>query len=142
VSQRLHPNETPLQESIIPPPPSQSSTYTLPAIIEGAEHLAFRDIPEQHLHQPINTSTIAGAPLQSFPWAPLPIHMPPGDEEPEHVQINDLDNEAKEEEEEADEEELARVHHVIERLQQEQESILRRQDTMQRAKAHRKNINR
>jgi hypothetical protein len=68
--------------------------------------------------------------------------MPPGDEEPEHVQINDLDNEAKEEEEEADEEELARVHHVIERLQQEQESILRRQDTMQRAKAHRKNINR
>jgi hypothetical protein len=26
VSQRLHPDETPSQESIIPPPPNQSST--------------------------------------------------------------------------------------------------------------------
>jgi hypothetical protein len=110
------------------------------------------------LHQPINTSTEAepshsistssqattGAPRQPLLWAPSPVHTLPGTEEPDHVQIDDWDDEAKEEEEEAaaaEEEELVRVQQEIERLRQEQESILRRQAMMQRAEARRQNIN-
>jgi hypothetical protein len=110
------------------------------------------------LHQPINTSTEAepshdiatssqattGAPRQPLLWAPSPVHTLPGTEEPDHVQIDDWDDEAKEEEEAAaaaEEEELVRVQQEIERLRQEQESILRRQAMMQRAEARRQNIN-
>jgi hypothetical protein len=129
VSNRLHLVDTPPQESIIPPPPNQSTTQILPTIIEGVEHLTFEDIPEMRLHQPINTSTemepshstatssqaTIGAPHQPPPRAPSPIH------------------EAEEDEAAVEEEELARVQQEIERLQQEQESILRRQATMQHA---------
>jgi hypothetical protein len=59
VSNRLHPHDPPLQESIIPPPPNQPPTQILPAIAEGAEYPAFEDNPEISLHQPINTSTEA-----------------------------------------------------------------------------------
>jgi hypothetical protein len=111
------------------------------------------------LHQPINTSTEAepshsiatssqattGAPRQPLLWAPSPVHTLPGTEEPDHVQIDDWDDEVKEEEEAAaaaaEEEELVRVQQEIERLRQEQESILRRQAMMQRAEARRQNIN-
>jgi hypothetical protein len=50
VSQCLHPDGTPPQESIIPPPPSQSSAQILPTIIKVAEHPAYGDIPEVHFH--------------------------------------------------------------------------------------------
>jgi hypothetical protein len=59
LSNRLHSVDTPPQESIIPPPPNQSTTQNLPTVIEGAEHPAFKDIPEMHLYQPINISTEA-----------------------------------------------------------------------------------
>jgi hypothetical protein len=112
VSNRLHPHGPPPQESIIPPPPNQPSTQIVPTIAESVEYLAFEDIPEMCLRQPINTSTEAepshriatssqateGAPRQPLPW-----------EEPDHVQIDNLDDEAKEEEAAAEEEELVRV---------------------------------
>jgi hypothetical protein len=108
VSNRLHPHNPPLQESIIPPPPNQPPAQILLAIVEGAEYPAFEDIPEMRLHQPINTSTEAepshsiatssqateGAPRQPLPW----------EEELDHVQIDDWDDEAKEEETTAEEE--------------------------------------
>jgi hypothetical protein len=117
-----------------------------PTIAEGAKYPAFEDIPEMHLHQPIDTSTkpepshsigtssqaTKGAPRQPLPW----------EEEPDHVPINDWDDEDKEEAATAEEEELARVQQEIKRLRQEQESILRRQASMQRAEVHRQNINR
>jgi hypothetical protein len=104
-------SHTPPQESIIPPPPNQSSTQILPTIIEGAEHPTFGDILEVHLHQPINTSTEAesshntatssqattGAPRQPLPQAPSPMHTMPVNEEPDHVQIDKWDDEAEEE---------------------------------------------
>jgi hypothetical protein len=122
VSHRLHLDETPPQEYIIPPPPNQSSTQILPTIIEGAEHPAFGDIPEVHLHLPINTSTTIAEPSHNtatssqaiaralrlpLSWAPSLIHMLPGDVEPDHVQIDDWDNEVEEEVVVAEEEELA-----------------------------------
>jgi hypothetical protein len=136
----LHPDETPLQESIFPPPPNQSSTQILPIIVEGAGHPAFRHNPKTHLHQPITISTAAesshdattssqaikGASCQSLPQAPSPIHTLPGDMDLDHIQIDDWDEEAKEETATVEEEELARVQQEIERLRQEQESILRR----------------
>jgi hypothetical protein len=110
VSQRLHPDETPPQESIIPPPNNQPPTQILPTIAKGAKHLAFGNIPEAHLYQPINTSTTttesshgissqatAGAPRLSLLRAPSPIHTFPRDVEFDHAQINDWDEEAKEE---------------------------------------------
>jgi hypothetical protein len=65
-----------------------------------------------------------------------------GTNEPDHVQIDDWDDEAEEEALAAAEEELVRVQQEIERLRQEQESILGRQATMQLTEAHRQNINR
>jgi hypothetical protein len=82
-------------------------------------HPEFGGIPEAHLHQPINTSTTTeesshsnattsqattGAPHQSFPRAPRPE-----DGEPDRIQIDDWDDEAKEEAAVAEEEELAIV---------------------------------
>jgi hypothetical protein len=116
----------------MPPPPNQPLTQTPPpTIAEGAEYPALEDIPEMCLHQPINTSNevepshnittssqaAEGAPCQPLPW----------EEEPDHVQIDDWNDEAEEEEAAAEEEELARVQQEIERLWQEHESILRRQ---------------
>jgi hypothetical protein len=116
VSNHLHPHDPPPQESIIPPTPNQTSTQIPPppppSIAEGAEYPAFEDIPNMRLHQPINTSieeepthniasssqATEGAPRQPLPW----------EEEPDHVQIDDWDDEA-EEEAAADEEELAKV---------------------------------
>jgi hypothetical protein len=68
--------------------------------------------------------------------------MFPGDVELDHVQIDDWDEEAKEEAVAVEEEELVGVQQEIERLRQEQQSILRRQAAMQRDEAHRLNINR
>jgi hypothetical protein len=66
-----------------------------------------------------------------------------GTDEPDHVQIDDWDDEAeKEEAASKEEEDLARVQQEIERFRQEEESILRRQATMQRVKTRRQNINR
>jgi hypothetical protein len=157
VSQRLHPDETPPQESIIPLPPNQSSTQIIPTIVKGVKHPTFGDIPKVHLHQPINTSTTtaepshgaatssqatAGASCQSLPHAPSPIHTLLGDAELDHVQIDDWDEEVEEEAAATEEEELVRVQQEIERLRQEQESILGWQAAMQRAESHRQNINR
>jgi hypothetical protein len=146
VSNRLHPHVPPLQESIIPPPPNQPPTQILLAIAEGAEYTEFEDIPEMHLHQPIITSTEAepshniATPSQAIE---LDSHQPPPwEEEPDHVQIDDWDDKAEEEETPVEEEELARVQQEIERLWQEHESMLRRQAVMQRVEAHRQNINR
>jgi hypothetical protein len=75
------------------------------------------------LHQPINTSTEAepnhnittstqaaeGDPHQSLLWV----------EEPDHVQIDDWDDEAEEEAVIVEEEELARVQQELEWLHQE-----------------------
>jgi hypothetical protein len=132
-------------------------TQILPTIVEAPENSAFENILEVHLHQQINTSTTvaepshdaatssqatAGAPRQSFLWAPSPIHTLLGDAELDHVQIDDWDDEAEEEASAAtEEEELARVQQEIERLQQEQESILRWQAAIPCAEAHRQNIN-
>jgi hypothetical protein len=67
---------------------------------------------------------------------------PPANQQlPDHIQINDWDDEAEEEAAAAKVEELARVQQEIERLRQEQESILIRQAAMQRAEARRHNIN-
>jgi hypothetical protein len=153
MSHHLHPDEAPPQELINLPPANQSSTQILPTIVEGPEHLTFRNIPEAQLYQPNHASTTVagpshihgavtssqtstGAPRQSPPWAPSPIHILLGDTYPDQVQIDDWDEEGEEEEAE-EEEELDRVQQEIERLQQEQESILRRQDAVQHAKAHR-----
>jgi hypothetical protein len=91
-----------------------------------------------HLHQSINISTkaepshstttsiqaTAGAPRQPLSWAPSPIHTSPGSEEPDHVQIDDWDDEAEEDAATTEEEELAKVQQEIGRLRLEQESIL------------------
>jgi hypothetical protein len=149
-------SHTPPHESIILPPPNQSSTLILPTIVEGAEHPAFGDIPEVHLYQPINTSTEAesshntatssqatiGAPCQPLPQVPSPIHTLPGGEETNHVQINDWNDEAEEEAVAVEEEELARVQKEIEKLRQEQESILRSRLQCNAPKTRRQNINR
>jgi hypothetical protein len=143
MSQRLHPDKAPPQELINLPPPNQPSTQILPTIVKGLEHLTFENIPDAQPHQPTHASTTvagpsrthdvitssqtsAGAPRQSPPRAPSPVHMLPGDADPDQVQIDDWDKEA-EEEEEAAAEEIARVQQEVERLRQEQEFILRRQ---------------
>jgi hypothetical protein len=123
VSNCLHPHDPPPQESITPPPPNQPPTQILPAIAEGAKYSAFEDISEMRLHQPIHTSaeakpnhsvdTLSQATKQDS------CQPPPWEEEPDHVQINDWDNEAKEEAATVKEEEQARVQQEIERLRQE-----------------------
>jgi hypothetical protein len=60
----------------------------------------------------------------------------------DHAQVNDWDEEAEEEEATTEKAELARVQQEIERLRQEQQSILRRQAVMQCAEAHIQSINR
>jgi hypothetical protein len=134
VSNRLHPHVPPLQESIIPSPPNQPPTQILLAIAEGAEYPKFEYIPKMRLHQSINTSTEAepshniATPSQAVEQDPH--QPPPWEEEPDHVQIDDWDDEAEEEAAAAEEEELARVQQEIERLWQEHESMLRRQAAM------------
>jgi hypothetical protein len=121
VSNHLHPHDPPPQESIIPPPPNHPPTHIIPAIAKGAEYLAFEDIPEMCLHQPINTSTEAepshsiitsSQAAKGAPHQPLLCK-----EDPDHIQIDDWNYEAEEEEEVVvEEEELARVQQEIERL--------------------------
>jgi hypothetical protein len=140
-SQRLHSDEAPPQEPTNHPPLNQP-TQTVSTIDEVPEHPTFRNTLEVQLQQPAHASTsttgpsqtngvatschtTGGAPHQSPPQAPSPIHMLPGDAWLGQVQIDDWDKEAKEEAS-AEEEELARVQQEIGRLQQEQESILRR----------------
>jgi hypothetical protein len=102
------------------------------------------------LHQPAHASTSAagpshtggGAPRQSPPRAPSPIHTLLGDAKFDQVQIIYWGKEAKEEDAAAEEEELAKVQQEIERLRQEEESILRRHAAAQHAEARRQNINR
>jgi hypothetical protein len=146
VSNRLHPQNPPSQESIIPPPPNQPPTQILPAIAEGAEYPEFEDIPKMCLHQPINTSTKVKPShiiATSSQAAERDLHQPPPqEEEPDHVQIDDWDNEAEEEAGTSAEEELARVQQEIEMFRQEHESIMRRHAAMQHDEARRQNINR
>jgi hypothetical protein len=80
------------------------------------------------LHQPINTSTEAEpshnitTSSQATEGAP---HQPlPREEEPDHVQIDDRENEDEKEASATEEEELARVQQDIERLWKEHESIM------------------
>jgi hypothetical protein len=63
------------------------------------EYPTFEDIPEMHLHQPINTSTEAepshdiatsSQAARGAPCQPLPQ-----EEEPDHVQIDDWDDKLK-----------------------------------------------
>jgi hypothetical protein len=110
-SNRLHPHNASSQESIIPPPPNQPPTQILPSIAEGAEYPAFEDIHEMRLHQPINTSTEA-KPSYSFATSSQATGGAPHqpllqEEEPDHIQVDDWDNEA-DEEAAAGEEDLAR----------------------------------
>jgi hypothetical protein len=123
VSNHLHPQDPPLQESIIPPPLNQPPTQILPAIAENAEYPEFKDIPEMCLNQPITTSAEAkpshniATSSQAAEWD---LHQPPPQElEPGHIQIDDWDDEAEEEAAAVEEEELARVEQEIERLRQE-----------------------
>jgi hypothetical protein len=135
VSQRLHPYEATPQEYTNHTSSNQPTNQILPTIIEGPEHLAFRQFPEAHLHQSTHASinevepsqTGEGAPRQSPLRAPSPTHILSEDAELDQVQIDDWDEEAEEEAAVAEDEELARVQQEIERLWQEQESILRRQ---------------
>jgi hypothetical protein len=137
MSQCLHLDEGPPEESTNTPSLHQPSTKNLPTIVKDPEHPTFGDIPEVQLHQPAHISTIAtgpnqnscatnstqtsgGVPRQSPPWAFLPVHMAQGDAELDWVQIHDWDEEAKEDEAASEEEELARVKQEIERLRQEQ----------------------
>jgi hypothetical protein len=68
-----------------------------------------------------------------------PEASPP--QELDQVLVQDWDEEAEEDKATAKEEVLIRVQPEIERLQQEQESIMRRQTIAQRAGAHRQHIN-
>jgi hypothetical protein len=56
--------------------------------------------------------------------------------------VQEWDEEAEEDKAATEEEELIRVHQEIEKLRQEQESIMRRQAIAQCIKAHRQHINR
>jgi hypothetical protein len=99
-----------------------------------------------HLHQPMNTSTEV-EPSHNIATSSQATERdqhqpPPQEEELDHLQISDWDKEADEEEAVAEEEELARVEQETERLRQEHKTIIRRQDAMQRAEAHRQNISR
>jgi hypothetical protein len=117
---RLIPNHQPPTQA--PPPPR--------TIVETSEHPTFDNAPTtQHL---VITSTVAGsshigrgasstqtnegAPHQSSPRAPSL------QQELDQMQVQDWD------EEEEEEEELIKVQQEIERLQQEQESIMRKAD--------------
>jgi hypothetical protein len=96
MSQRLHPNEGPPQESTNNPSFYQPPTQNLPTIAEDHEHPTFRDIPEVQLHQLAHISTTATGPSknsgaasstkisgralhQSSSWAPSPTCMAQGD---------------------------------------------------------------
>jgi hypothetical protein len=71
---------------------------------------------------------------------PPPLQVNQGELEFNQIEVQDWD-EAKEEEAEADQSELIRVQQQIERHRQEQESIMRRQNTAQHAKAWRQHNN-
>jgi hypothetical protein len=114
-SSRLHQQDPPPQESIIPPPHNQPLTQILLAIAKGVDYTEFEDVPEMHLHQPMNTSAEAD-PSHSIATSSQAterdLHQSlPQEEELDHVQISDWD-------EEVEEEELARVQPEIERLWQ------------------------
>jgi hypothetical protein len=159
-SQYLHPDEGQPQTSAQNQSPfHHPSTQTLPTITEGLKHLAFGDIPEIQLQQPTNnisttapgasqndrgtssTQTNRGNPHQSPLQEPSPAQVIQGDAEPDQVQVQDWDEEAYEGEAAKEEEELISVQVEIERLYQEQESILIRQIAAQRAEAQRQHIN-
>jgi hypothetical protein len=126
MSQCLHPDEGPLQESTNNTSLHQPSTQNLPTITEDPEHPTFGDITEVQLHQPAHISTTVvgssqnsaaansaqtggGAPRQSPTRAPSPVHMAQGDAELDQVHIHDWDEEAEKDEVAEEEEELARV---------------------------------
>jgi hypothetical protein len=66
------------------------------------------------------------APHQSPPRSPLPVQVIQGIAEFDQIQIQDWDKEAEEDEAAAEEEELIWVQQEIQRLRQEQESIMGR----------------
>jgi hypothetical protein len=101
VSNRLHPHDPPPQESIIPPPPNQPPTQILQAIAEGTEYPKFKDIPGMCLHQPVNTSANA-EPSHNIATSSQATERdlcqpPPQEGEPDHIQIDDWDDEDEEE---------------------------------------------
>jgi hypothetical protein len=88
---RLHQQDPPLQESIIPPPHNQPSTQILSAIAKGADCPEFEDVHEMRLHQPMNTSAEA-EPSHSIATSSQGTERdlrqpPPQEEELDHVQI-------------------------------------------------------
>jgi hypothetical protein len=125
ISQRLsQPGDEALQPAFAQ---NQPPTQNLSTIIEGLEHATFSDIPEVELQNPTNnnvstiaagssqntrgassTQTNGGAPHQSPPWAPSPIHVIQENAKFENLQVEDWENEASEDEA-AEEVELARV---------------------------------
>jgi hypothetical protein len=65
-----------------------------------------------------STQTNGGDPHQSPLRAPSPVQAVQGNIEFDHIQVQDWDEEAEEDEATAEEEELVRVQREIERLQQ------------------------
>jgi hypothetical protein len=65
MSQHLHPDEVPPQESTNNPSHHQLSTQNLPTIVEDPNHPIFGDILEVQLHQPVYISTTATRPSQN-----------------------------------------------------------------------------
>jgi hypothetical protein len=129
VSQRLHPNETPPQESIHhhpinhqPRTPHHRRWCGVPSIRRHPQRAP--PPANQHLHHRSKVKprcyhlkpSHCRAPCQSLPWAPSPIHTLPVDTEIDHIQINEWDEEAEEEAAATKEEELARDQQEIERL--------------------------
>jgi hypothetical protein len=136
----------------------QPSTQTLSTIIEGSEQQTFDDIPKLQLHQPATTSTIAagssqngggtnstqtngGDPHQSPPRAPSPVQVIQGDTKFDQIQVQYWDEEVEKDKATVEEEKMVRVLQEIERLWQEQKSIMRRKAIAQRAEAPRQHIN-
>jgi broad specificity polyphosphatase/5'/3'-nucleotidase SurE len=147
-SQRLHPYEgLPQASNQNQPPFQQPSTQTLPTITEAAEHPSFGNILEAQPQQANMLTTIVGTSQTSRGDQHLNTNLPPLPQvnqdkaELNQIKVQDWD-EAEEDEVDAEKNKLIWVQQEIERLRQEQESIMRRQVATQRAEAHRQHINR
>jgi hypothetical protein len=82
-----------------------------------------------------STQTNGGAPHQSPLRTPSSLQVMCGDAELDQIQVEDWDEEAEEIKAAVEGEELLRVQQEIERLRQEQESIMRPQAVAQCAEA-------
>jgi hypothetical protein len=133
VSQYLHPDEgLPQTSNQNQPSFQQPSTQTLSTITEAVEHPTFDNNPEVQLLQANMSTTTASTSqgngceqhLNTNPPLP-PLQVNQGKAEFNQIKVQDWD-EAEEEEAEPNESELIRVQQDMERLRQEQESIMRR----------------